>query len=75
MKTSKQIKQELQKYSDFAQAYGDAIDALVAWEKVGRRLAEYLGGKVVEKRIAHNEINNLSHFSGLAKKVHFPRKK
>ena len=32
VKTSKQIKKELERYSDFANAYSDAIEALEAWE-------------------------------------------
>jgi hypothetical protein len=65
MKTSKQIEKDLEKYSDYADAYGDAIDALKEFEK---KSITFRRGKVVKRPIAHNEINSLSCFSGYAKK-------
>jgi len=51
MKSSKQIERELERYSDFANAYGDTIEALKAFEKIG-----YLRrGKLVKKATSHEK--------------------
>jgi ppGpp synthetase/RelA/SpoT-type nucleotidyltranferase len=56
VKTSKQIKKELERYSDFANAYSDAIEALEAFEK---KSIEFRRGKSVKKATSHeNTVNS-----------------
>jgi hypothetical protein len=57
MKTSKKIRRELERHSDFAVAFGDAIEAL---EWCERNSITFRRGKSSKKPTSHKKRRNLS---------------